>query len=283
MLKLLLTLLLFAATLIAVPEKSLPMIFAHGLADTYRQAYNWHAKHKLNIGEIIAENFPDATEQFWRVNFPWTSLGQDNEIESLKEVVESYQNEHPDKRIILSGLSRGAATVINYTALHQPQNVAALILISPFSSMRDIAKHIIKNSFLCNIPYAEEISRSLIGCIFWQYSDSGVHPIDVVTKIDHQIPILFVSLKNDHLVPCYLTKRLVEKLISNGHKKVHHLILENGQHGKPLADEEGKALQACIQAFSKFYRLPHDPDSAKSGQAIFAGTFPTFFSYSIKA
>lgn len=256
-------------------DEPLTTIFAHGLADTHHQASLWQAAHPhLHIGPIVAPDFPDATERFWRVNFPWTSLGQDNEIATFKDAVEHYQSEHAGKKTILEGLSRGAATVINYTALYQPQDIGALILISPFPSMRKVAQNIIDNSRLKDIPYARELAPYAVGSIFWQYSDSGIHPIDVVTQIDPRIPILFISLEHDHLIPSHLTQELVDALVHNGHTRVHHLILKEGRHGKPIPGKEGKKVQRVTQAFLHYYNLPCNPHCARKGLKDFAATCP---------
>lgn len=262
-----------AAILKSASEEPLTMVFAHGLADTAKQAFLWQEAHpRMHEGALIAQNFPDATEQFWRVNFPWTSLGQDNEIAALKETIDAYQQKHSDKDKILSGISRGATTVINYAALHQPHDVKALLLISPFPSMRHVAQNLIKKTYLQNIPYAQEFLPYLVGCIFWQYSDSGIHAIDVVTQIDQNIPILFISLEHDHLVPSHLTQLLVDKLKDNGHTRVHHLRLHEGKHGKPIPGKEGEKMQNIIQAFYYHYNLSCNLESAKLGIQEFLHT-----------
>lgn len=260
---------LFSAT-----EEPPTMIFAHGLADTYRQAYIWGKsttkdRPYLHDGEIITFNFPDSTEYFWRVNFPWTSLGQDNEIATLKETVDTFQQKYPEKKIILAGVSRGAATVLNYLALHQPKNIAAVLLESPFSSMRDVAQKIVSSTMLNAIPYAYEVSPYLVSCIFWQYSDNSIHPIDSIKKINTEIPIMFMSREDDYLVPSSLTQKLVDELYANGHTKTHHLQIKAGQHGKHILGPDGERMQCIVHAFYNYYNLPCVLEFAQKGMQDF--------------
>ncbi len=255
------------------------MLFAHGLADTHLQADNWKSSEKDNDkpcifnGSITCKDFLDATTHFWRVNFPWTSLGQDNEMAVILETYEEIKAANPEQRFIFGGLSRGASTMLNFLATHKPEKVDAVVLEAPFSSMRDVAQNIVESCFLKNIPYLKEISPQLVGLIFWQYSDASIHPIDVVQKIDQNIPIIIISKEDDHLVPTKITRLIVEKLRSHGHKKVHHLIMNEGQHGKYILGNEGKRMQNVVQAFYKYYDLPHNKEQATKGAFAFAQTF----------
>ncbi|MEX0849766.1 MAG: hypothetical protein WD055_06045 [Candidatus Dependentiae bacterium] len=254
------------------------MLFAHGLADTKEQAKLWGPstdtkKPHLFDGSIVCRNFLDATTHFWRVNFPWTSLGQDNEIEIIRQAYQEMCLINPDQRFIFGGLSRGAAAMLNFLAIDKPQQVDAVVLESPFSSMRDVAQNIVGSCFLNNIPYVKEISPYLVGLIFWQYSDAGIHPIDVVQNIDPNIPIMVISKKDDYLVPTCITQHIVDALKANGHTKIHHLVLNNGKHGKYILGNEGERMQNVVHAFYKQYDLPHNELYAALGRKDFEKTF----------
>ncbi len=265
--------------LIKASDPTHAMLFAHGLADTHLQADNWKPSKKddnkpcIFNGSITCKDFLDATTHFWRVNFPWTSLGQDNEIAVIRDAYEEIKAKNKEQRIILGGLSRGASTMLNFLATHKPETVDAVVLESPFSSMRDVAQNIVESCFLKHVPYLKEISSQLVGLIFWQYSDAGIHPINVVQEIDKNIPIIIISKEDDHLVPTKITSLIVEKLRNHGHKKIHHLIMNEGQHGKYILGDEGKRMQNVVQAFYKYYDLPHNEEQAKKGSVDFAQTF----------
>lgn len=237
------------------------------------ESSNDGGKPHIFDGPITCKDFLDATLRFWRVNFPWTSLGQDNEIAIVRQAYHELKMANPDQRFIFGGLSRGAATMLNFLATDKPEDVDAVVLESPFSSMRDVAQHIVESCFLTNIPYLKEISPLLVGLMFWQYSDAGIHPGDVVHQIDQNIPIIIFSKEDDYLVPTKITQIVVDILRNNGHKKVHHLVLHNGQHGKYILGSEGERMQNVVQAFYKYYDLPHNREQAEKGSDDFAQTF----------
>ncbi len=263
----LLTLFVLFPLLCVGADQAPTILFAHGLADTNRQAEPWRALAQGHTHtQVVAPNFPDATERFWRVNFPWTSLGQDNEIATIQQAHQAIA----DQPTILIGTSRGAATHFNFLALHKPKNIKAAIFESPYSSMSDVAQNIVERLGIDWIPYLKAMSPYMVGCIFWSYSYAGAHPIDMAKEIDTNIPLLFISSEQDHLVNVTLTKKLVQTLIDAGHTKVHHLCLTEGRHGKLSVDERSRDVcRHAIHAFYAHYNLPHDTHAAHQGMQHF--------------
>src|SRR5438309_1651498 len=81
---------IFCVTIHAM-DSQINYLYAHGLADTHKQAY-WYVKQTpdgivndryLIDGRLFTFDFPDATEWFWRINFTKTSLAQSNELIAL--------------------------------------------------------------------------------------------------------------------------------------------------------------------------------------------------------
>ena len=62
-------------------------LYAHGLADTAAQAFNYD--DVLFNGPFGSFNFNDATRNFWRLNFTQTAFGQLNEIECLAKDIQA--------------------------------------------------------------------------------------------------------------------------------------------------------------------------------------------------
>ena len=61
-------------------------LYAHGLADTANQVFNYDGVlFDLNNDIPVSFNFPDATQQFWRVNIAEANLGQTDDINCLAE------------------------------------------------------------------------------------------------------------------------------------------------------------------------------------------------------
>ena len=266
------TFFLISATQTKTLQKSpIGSIFAHGIADTREQAYKYHGKEVL-LKPFLLFNFPDSTTSFVRVKRQYTSLGQDNEIARLNKVYQEYAIQTPE--IILFGLSRGASTILNFVATHQPTQVVALVLESPFDCVESIIKKKLQQFGLSfsegNIAWGQRV----MSFIFALYNPLGIHPINVVQNIDKNIPILIICSKQDQLVPYTSSVELYKKLIASGHKKTHIRTIDFGKHSKILWDMQQETYRNCTHAFYKKYNLPYITEYADLGALIIHGTQP---------
>jgi len=232
-------------------------LYAHGLADTANQAFNY--KNVLFDGPVVTFDFPDATRQFYRVNITEANLGQTNDINRLSEAYYSELEKAPKATFVGIGASRGAGTWLNFMGIHGHNKVKALILESPFDS---IASTI------------DPALHSVLHLIFQKYDTNGIQPRDVITKIPKDLPILIVCVKNDHRVPFSSTIEVYRLLRKSGHKNVHLLVFESGKHGKFVLGKNRDAYRDVAHAFYKKYGLPYDKKTAKTGNYLFKQTQP---------
>jgi len=264
--------LIWAPLINGTPENcSIGSIFAHGLADTATQAFKYLEKDII-LKPFETFNFPDATDRFFRVKFRCTSLGQDNEIARLHKAYQQYTADKEE--VILFGLSRGASTALNFVATHQPQQVSALVLESPFDSIESIIKYQLPGLRLSINEKNIAWGQSIMSFIFAKYNPQGIQPIQVIDKIDKNIPILIICSKQDTRVPYTSSVEIYKKLVQSGHKKVHILILDCGKHSKILWDKQEHVYRNCVHAFYKKYNLPYMSAYADLGDQIINGTQP---------
>jgi len=252
-------------------------LFAHGIAETHEQAY-WYTKGKSSLpylidGRLFTYDYPDATQRFWRVNFPQTGMGQHNEIMGLKSAydqtiakLDTQNNQNKD--VVLLGMSRGATTILNFMGQQKPEKVKAIIVESPFDSTQALTNNILNKFYLDKIPGMQTIGHYLMSAVFWQHSTNGARAIDSVGTIDQDIPILFVCSEQDKLVPQKSTIALYKKLKDSGHKKVHIFIADSGLHGRILHNTDGLQYQNVVQAFYRKYGLSHDASLADLGESL---------------
>ncbi len=266
-------------------ENMTTYLFAHGLADTHKQAHHYtktvregdttyHNDRYIMDGHVVTFDFPDATEGKLRVNRKETSLAQDNEIECLtkefaKTVYEMNRNQN-DGGIILVGISRGASTIINFMASHNnPPEVLALILEAPFDSAQSITENIVQYLHINWIPGIKRLGNRLMSFIFSKYRRDGIQPINVVNKIKATMPILIICSTQDNLVPVHSSIRLYKILKESGHENAHLLVVNSGKHAKIFRDIEGITYQNVTHAFYKKYNLPHNEVYAQQGKVYF--------------
>lgn len=276
-----LLLLLVFSNLLRANNYPINYLYAHGLGDSNTEAYRFSKfdrKGRFNknalitTGRIFTFDFPDATKQFWRVNTTQTSLAQANEIIALQNAYEhaiaALKMESATPDLVLMGLSRGAATIINFMGIYNPQNVKAIILESPFDHMATVIQNKLQQFGLDHIPRIKTISDWVVSCIFMKHKTNGIAPIHCVGAINKSIPILLVCSKEDTLVPYQSTVALYNNLIANGHQHAYLLILEHGRHAFALSGLDGGLYAATVHAFYKKYDLPHDEKLADFGRIL---------------
>ncbi len=267
-------------------DKKVWYLFSHGLADTYKQAYKYAKTYKIGKNTyhnerylidrpFVTFNYPDACEGLLRVNRKETSLAQDNEIECLKSKFEktvqhAKEKETNNSEIVIFGLSRGASAALNLMALYNPPLVKALVLESPFDTVGSIIDNKRKQLHLEWLSH--DAGEYIMETIFRRYNRNGIQPIDVVSDIRKDLPILIVCSKEDPLVPCHSSIKLYQKLKESGHSSAHLFIADHGKHSKILEAQDGDTYQAVVHAFYEKYGLPHNAEFALQGKAEFALT-----------
>jgi pimeloyl-ACP methyl ester carboxylesterase len=145
----------------------------------------------------------------------------------------------PDRRIILSGLSMGASTVLMALSVDLPDNVVGLVADSAFSSPRDIIRNQIHQSYHIS-------GRWITAAIdFWSRRRAG-YALDEMSTLEavrgSRRTILFAHGTADSRVPLEMTLKAAE--LSEGETLM--VITEGAEHGTGyLADNARyrKALQ----------------------------------------
>ena len=257
-------------------------LFSHGLGGTFEHAFAYAKSYKINgktyhnksyffYQPFFSFNYPnvantvDTSSSFPGVNRNKTSLAQDNEIACLKTDYEKAIEENMRDRsvthhnMVLFGISCGASAIINFVGLHNPQHVKALVLESPFDSVATIIDY--KLNWLPHF-----CGEYIIGSIFKKYNQNGVHPINLVDKIDKDMKILIICSKQDKLIPWYSSASLYQKLRISGYKHVYIYIADHGEHANIINNKDGQTYRDVVHAFYRTYNLPYDPQFAENGQ-----------------
>jgi len=250
-------------------------LFSHGFTDNHKQAYSYVKEYKkwgrifknnyyVIDGDLETFNYPDALiKPLVRLNK--TSLGQDNEIKTLKNACDKI-----DDDVVLVGVSRGAATAINFVALHDPKNVKALVLEAPFDHVDRVFDHAWYTRLMSKILYSGTNRRlqNLFAKIS-HYDLDGQQPINLVDKIRKDLPIIFICSESDNVIKYEASENLYKKLRSLGHKHVYLLKFKPGRHARLLWSKNGEIYQNVVHAFYKKYGLLHNDLFARRGEPYF--------------
>jgi len=259
---------------------ALTYLFSHGLFDSEIQAYRYTKEYKtlfgrtannsfyIMDGDVKTFSYPDVIGVFSTLPFlskiPLiykTSFGQDNELKALRKAY----NEIDDDEIILIGASRGASTASIFMGLDKPERIVGVILISPFDLVKNVFEYHVITWFLSKIFCCDKKTVYEWLKMITSFDEDGYHPIDLVSEINEDVPVLFVCTNTDTVVPCESTINLYERLVEAGHEKTHLLVLESGKHAKLLQSKEAETFQNVVHAFYQEYNLPHDKTFAEKG------------------
>ncbi|BDC35061.1 hypothetical protein Noda2021_10190 [Candidatus Dependentiae bacterium Noda2021] len=268
-------------TTITTAPHDVAYLFAHGLRSNQTQ-YRLYTRlekppfdtfYKTNEPYIIQEpvvsfNFPDSCEYYQATR---TSFAQDDEIDALAH---AYLDAlHVGKKIVLFGLSRGAAAIVNFAGRFHPDAACALVLESPPDCMKNLIATHVKRLHLRYIPHF--LIETVPSLMFGKYDKAGLAPIDMIDKINKDMPIILICSLEDSAVFPENTIHLYLKLLEAQFTCAHLLLLNKGGHAQLLWGPQGFTYQIVVHAFYKHYGLPHDEILAQEGEQIFKQTQPT--------
>ena len=113
----------------------------------------------------------------------------------------------PEVRIILAGISMGAATVVMAAGRGLPENVIAILADCGYTSPRDIIKKVITVDM--KLPAGLAYPFVKLGAkIFGRFDLDETSPIEAVKVTP--VPILFIHGETDTFVPCDMSRRCHE-------------------------------------------------------------------------
>jgi len=143
-----------------------------------------------------------------------------------------------DVKLIITGISMGAATVMMAAGEKLPQNVVCVLADCGYSSAREIIKKVIAEMKLpaeIVYPFVRLGAR-----LFGRFSLEETSPMEAVKK--SSVPIIFIHGDTDDFVPCCMSERLYEACSS---ERKCFVAIKGAGHGLAYpVDKEGylKAL-----------------------------------------
>lgn len=187
-------------------------LFAHGIdlrSNTCTKQAIGYIDSNIITGPCYTFDFGDGIRTI--------NLGQDNDCALFVNAYKQVREKHPHAAIILIGLSRGAATILNSLALYPDVDwspIKAAILESPYAQVKELAEQIAK-SYLFFMPFKQSLMHKVINSLP-SYKPEGIQTIDMVGKIKTHFPFFIGYAETDKTVPAEGTRMLIEKLRSAG-------------------------------------------------------------------
>lgn len=149
----------------------------------------------------------------------------------------------PDAKIILTGISMGAATVMIAAGKDElPENVVAVIADCGYTSAKDIIKNTMRDMKLpadLLYPFAK-----LGGKIFGGFDIDETSPIESMKKC--KVPIIFLHGDADGFVPFDMSRRNFEACVAEGKRLVS---IKGAGHGVAYPTDPDKYLSELAEFF----------------------------------
>lgn len=151
-------------------------------------------------------------------------------------------NINNDAKIILSGVSMGAATAMITSGFDLPENVVGIIADCGYTSAKDIIKKVIRDMKLpANLLYP---FLKLGAKIYGRFNLDEFSPIEQVKK--SKIPTIFVHGDDDTFVPMEMSKTNYEACSA---EKKKFVIIEGAPHGLAYPVARDKYLDILREFF----------------------------------
>ncbi len=149
----------------------------------------------------------------------------------------------PEQKIILAGLSMGAATVLMTADMGLPENVKGIMADCPYSSPKVVIRKVIRDM---NLPvgityWLAKTAAKLIG----KFDLEETSAVEAVSN--SKIPILIIHGDDDRFVPCTMSRECQKA----GGDIVELVLVEGAGHGMSHCVDAKKYEEATLTFFRK--------------------------------
>jgi pimeloyl-ACP methyl ester carboxylesterase len=257
-------------------EQGQTVLYSHGYGGQFYDIYHYtKGSNPFRLPYYLFDpeqyristfSYQDATSKRGHTKYDQVSLGQETDMNRLGEAIEATNSDN----VLVFGVSRGAATAINYAGLVGNEKVKGIILEAPFAKISDVLENLLRQQYLVShIPFFGSATHLFTAALFPRYDRYGPQPENSVDKIDPTIPIVFFHSKKDKVTPVSSSRRLyikrVKQLAKLGMVNNAYLVeFENGRHAYCLKDraEIGELFQNFTHAFAKEYGFAYNEEFA---------------------
>ena len=147
----------------------------------------------------------------------------------------------PDVKIILTGISMGAATVMMAAGEELPSNVIGILADCGYSSPREIIYKVIGEMGLppkLSYPFAKLAAR-----LFGHFDLDETSPVEALKKC--KVPVIFYHGEADDFVPCQMSKECFDACAS----RKQLVTIPNAGHGLSYAVAPDIYIETLKQFF----------------------------------
>ena len=149
----------------------------------------------------------------------------------------------PDVKLVLTGISMGASTVLMAAGKPLPENVVGVLADCGFSSPKNIIRKCAKDRhYPVNLIYP---FIRLGAKLFGHFDLEEYSPLEAMKTC--KVPVIFFHGENDDFVPCYMSREVYDACTSP--KKL--VTVPGAGHGLVYLVDNEKYFQSVVEFFSE--------------------------------
>ena len=191
---------------------------------------------KLNHNALIVDQRTSGESEGNVITF-----GINEHKDCLKWIDFAINHFGEDIKIIITGVSMGAATVVMASGYDLPSNVIGVLADCGYDSPKNIITKVIKQIHLPVFIFYPIIKLS--AKLFGKFDLEEVSSLEAIKR--SKLPIIFFHGDTDTLVPCSMS----ENLYNNYSNEKRLVIIQNAGHGLSYLVDADKYLNALREFF----------------------------------
>ena len=171
------------------------------------------------------------------------SFGINEHRDCLAWIDFAVTNFGPKVKLVLTGISMGASTVLMAAGKPLPENVVGVLADCGFSSPKNIIKKCAKDQhYPVNLIYP---FIKLGAKIFGHFDLEEYSPLEAMETC--KVPVIFFHGEDDDYVPCYMSRKVYDACTSP--KKL--VTIPGAGHGLVYLVDNQKYFQSVVEFFSE--------------------------------
>ena len=221
-------------------EKGAPIeILFHGYQGSAERDLSGgvHRCHVLGHSALVVDHRASGRSEGWVITF-----GAKESLDCLRWVDFVLREIDPEAKIILTGISMGAATVMIASSMKLPPNVIGVLADCGYTSTKDIIKKVIRDMRLpadLLYPFAWLGAR-----IFGRFTPDSPSPIESMKKCT--LPVIFFHGDTDDFVPHTMSEENFKACAS---EKKRLVITKGAGHGLCFPSDMDEYFTAMREFF----------------------------------